>query len=328
MKNSTIMILSESSDKSTDLVCHWLHHWNVPFLRLNKENEINPIINIEYSNTCIKVHILKNGTIYDFSNIKKTWFRRGYFLFRYIKDIPTLPLETNKSIKEYLACEGKTIENYLYYYLNKGITINYPSNYNYNKLIALNEAQKVGLLVPQFLLSVNPDKMKAFVFKEGDCISKSIQDMNGIEINNTCIFIGNTIRVDTNSICPRGHWYSLLQKEIKKKYELRIFYFKGKIYTMAIFSQMNEDSYLDFRDVDVNGPHPNRMVPYNLSAEMAGKIRKLMRNLKLESGSIDIIVDKNNKYYFLEVNPVGQFNFVSEICNYNIEKDIANFLAK
>jgi glutathione synthase/RimK-type ligase-like ATP-grasp enzyme len=100
------------------------------------------------------------------------------------------------------------------------------------------------------------------------------------------------------------------------------------MFTMAIFSQMDEESEVDFRNVDVNGNHPNRMVPFNLPNESAYKIHKLMHKLKLESGSIDIIVDNNNDYYFLEVNPVGQFNFVSEICNYHIEKYIANFLVR
>jgi len=322
------MILGESTDKATDLVCHWLRHWNVPFLRLNEGNEVNPVVGMEFENSEANVHLYKNGCRYGLSNLKKTWFRRGYFLFRYIDDIPTLAQETNRSIKEHLTNEGKTLERFLYYHLGKGISINHPDNYNYNKLIALREAQKVGLLVPPTLLSVHPEEMKQFVVKEGGCISKSIQDMMGIRTNDNYAFTGKTVRVDKDSICPQGHWYSLFQKEIKKKYELRIFFFMGRMYTMAIFSQLDKESELDFRQVDVNGKHPNRMVPFKLPAEKAGKIRRLMKNLKLESGSIDIIVDKNNDYYFLEVNPVGQFNFVSEICNYNIEKDIAQYLAK
>lgn len=92
---------------------------------------------------------------------------------------------------------------------------------------------------------------------------------------------------------------------------------------MAIFSQLDTESELDFRDVDVNGAHPNRMVPYQLPNDIGLRIRQLMKRLNLESGSIDMIVDDNDDYYFLEVNPVGQFNFVSEVCNYYIEKDIA-----
>ena len=49
-----------------------------------------------------------------------------------------------------------------------------------------------------------------------------------------------------------------------------------------------------------------------------------MHDLKLKNGSIDIIKGIDNEYYFLEVNPVGQFGMVSKPCNYNIE----NFISK
>ena len=50
-----------------------------------------------------------------------------------------------------------------------------------------------------------------------------------------------------------------------------------------------------------------------------------MKNLYLESGSLDIIVDKEDNYIFLEVNPVGQFDFFRKTCNYHIERDIAKY---
>ena len=53
-----------------------------------------------------------------------------------------------------------------------------------------------------------------------------------------------------------------------------------------------------------------------------------MDTLKLSTGSIDLVVDINDVYYFLEVNPVGQFGMVSSPCNYNIEKKLVNTLLR
>jgi D-alanine-D-alanine ligase-like ATP-grasp enzyme len=39
--------------------------------------------------------------------------------------------------------------------------------------------------------------------------------------------------------------------------------------------------------------------------------------------SVDMIVDTDFNYHFLELNPVGQFVALSEFCNFNIEKYIA-----
>lgn len=51
-----------------------------------------------------------------------------------------------------------------------------------------------------------------------------------------------------------------------------------------------------------------------------------MNKINLNCGSIDILVDNNLNYFFLEVNPVGQFGMVSFPCNYNLENHIANYL--
>ena len=56
------------------------------------------------------------------------------------------------------------------------------------------------------------------------------------------------------------------------------------------------------------------------------KITDFMLDKKLESGSIDVMVDKNNDYWFLEVNPVGQFDFLSGENNFYIEREIAKTL--
>lgn len=51
-----------------------------------------------------------------------------------------------------------------------------------------------------------------------------------------------------------------------------------------------------------------------------------MADLDLNCGSIDMILGNDGLYYFLEVNPVGQFGMVSGPCNYYLERKIANFL--
>ncbi len=95
---------------------------------------------------------------------------------------------------------------------------------------------------------------------------------------------------------------------------------------MGIFSQNNSKTKEDFRNYDQN--LPNRNVPIKLPLDIEGKLKKLMKKLNLNSGSIDLIYTIDNKYVFLEVNPVGQFGMVSFPCNYNLEKKIAEFLIK
>jgi hypothetical protein len=46
----------------------------------------------------------------------------------------------------------------------------------------------------------------------------------------------------------------------------------------------------------------------------------------MNTGSIDLILTPNGEYFFLEINPMGQYDWLSKNCNYYIEKDIAEML--
>jgi glutathione synthase/RimK-type ligase-like ATP-grasp enzyme len=80
--------------------------------------------------------------------------------------------------------------------------------------------------------------------------------------------------------------------------------------------------------LNYNFEKPNRTVPYKLSSELMEKLTLLMNDLHMESGSIDIVVTKDKRFVFLEVNPVGQFAQVTGPCNYNLYKVIAEYLTK
>ena len=90
---------------------------------------------------------------------------------------------------------------------------------------------------------------------------------------------------------------------------------------MAIFSQLDEMTRYDYRNY--NRIKPNRDVPFKLNLEIENKLSEFMKRSDLETGSIDIILTPQGEYYFLEVNPTGQFGWVSVDCNYYIEREIA-----
>ncbi len=94
---------------------------------------------------------------------------------------------------------------------------------------------------------------------------------------------------------------------------------------MAIFSQQNEQTALDFRHYDKE--RPNRNVPFKLPADLEEKLLELAKLFKMNSCSFDLIYGIDKEYHFLEVNPVGQFGMTSFPCNYNVEKQIAEFLS-
>ena len=71
-----------------------------------------------------------------------------------------------------------------------------------------------------------------------------------------------------------------------------------------------------------------RNVTFQLPLEVEQKIEQFMQLAKLNTGSIDVILTPDNQFVFLEVNPAGQFDWLSKSCNYYVEEAIAKELIK
>jgi ATP-GRASP peptide maturase of grasp-with-spasm system len=199
-------------------------------------------------------------------------------------------------------------------------------SFSINKIRVLNEAKKIGLLVPSTLITNSKKDLIEFYLNHNDqVISKSLyetvyfQEGKQIFLFRTSLITQKDLDNLENTFFP-----SMFQEYIEKAYEIRIFVLNNELYPMAIFSQLDEQTMVDFRNY--NDQIPNRTVPYNLPSIIKNKLLKLMKVLNLNTGSIDLIKSKENNYYFLEINPNGQFGMTSYPCNYYLEKKIANFL--
>lgn len=68
------------------------------------------------------------------------------------------------------------------------------------------------------------------------------------------------------------------------------------------------------------------MVPHtiiDLPAALRDALHALMRRLNLEFGCIDIIEGQDDKYYFLEVNPNGQWLWIEQLTGAPISASLA-----
>ena len=82
----------------------------------------------------------------------------------------------------------------------------------------------------------------------------------------------------------------------------------------------------DFKNYD--HAKPNKVLPYTLHSSLQEQLKTLMNKTRLDSGSFDIILTPESEYIFLEVNPIGQFQWLSRNCNYFLEKELAELLIK
>lgn len=264
------------------------------------------------------------------------WYRRGSFNHApFINDQATAihhSLLAQRFQRNFYR-EREQLGKCIYTLLQHNGKVNtYEENFT-NKIANLSTAKNVGLKIPDTLVTNNFKELLVFSKKHSKILTKDIEfdtiNFAYDEVHNVSIYATVTIltpadikllKEKENSSCH----FSLFQQYIEKKIELRIFYLNGLFYPMAIFSQENDKTKTDFRNYDRE--RPNRCIPYKLPENIESMLMAFMQKMELNSGSIDMILTPEQDYVFLEVNPVGQFQWVSRYCNYNIEKQIANHL--
>lgn len=317
-----ILIISNQNDITTNVVIDWLLYYNQSFLRLCSDNMLE-FTNISIGDYINEISFYVKGKPYKLSDFKAIWYRRGWIIpNQYIFDKENNVL--NKEINKQLYTEISTLNDYFISSLEK-ISINSPNDLSLNKLKALKEASKIGIKTPNTLISSQKKDLINFKKQYNNIITKNYSQGVFINYNNNNL-IGFTSIVTDKMIksLPSKIFPTMFQEMIDKEFELRVFFIEGEFYSSAIFSQNDEKTKIDFRNY--NNSKPNRTPPYTLPIFMKKKLKLLMNELKLNSGSIDVIVDKNGDYVFLEVNPIGQFAQVSYPCNYFLEKRMAEKL--
>lgn len=318
-----LIFSSHLGEFTTDNVIDWLEIKQVQFKRINGVDLIKNKINISISD--IEIYI--NNEIIILSNINVFWYRRllpyNYFLSEYgnLTKSKILNFELIRNIQS----EYYKIRDFIgYLYKDKKWLSKFDSS-SLNKLEVLNFAMSFGLIIPETLITTSKKEILKFKEKHKNIIVKNISEVLGLPIDNKA-YVSYTHLVDDNDFnnISSKIYPSLVQKNIFKIYELRIFYLNGSFSSMAIFSQNDDKTKTDFRVY--NQEKPNRNVPYLLPKGVQEKLELLMNKLNLNCGSIDMIKSINGDYVFLEINPVGQFGMVSKPCNYFLEEKVADYL--
>jgi len=312
-----VLIISQDNDYSTLEVIKWLKHFKVKYIRINSDDQVH----IQEWDLQKKSFIFKiEDASVNLDSISYIWYRRGKLSFTLSSVVP--------EINEFLKRETFSINEYLFssqLFSEKNAIGNWLLS-EPNKLLVLELARQVGLRIPNTYITGSKDQALSYLENDIEYISKGIgsnlmfQDNENIYAVYTETFTKKDLSNYKEDFFP-----SLIQERIPKAFEIRAFILEEEIFSMAIFSQKNQQTAVDFRKYDL--VLPNRTVPFNLPSAIENKLKLLLKKLELNSASADLILSEDGEYVFLEVNPVGQFGMVSSPCNYYLEKLIAKKLS-
>lgn len=322
-----ILILSTQDwERTTEDVMDWIRCLGGECVRINGEDLIgNEGYSIRLATDSAEARVALGGREISTSEVGAAWYRRGGRFSEYSVYAEVPDHETCVQLDGHLRSEMQGTANALFALLANKPWLTRPSEARVNKMSALRIAAELGFEVPATIITNSRAELEEFRKKHGRIITKAISDGTAFYVNDArCVTFTEEVRAEDIAALPERFLPTLAQELLEKKYELRIFYLAGRLYPTAIFSQADPRTRIDFRHY--NSTKPNRNVPYRLAPGVEAGIRELMNALGFTTGSLDFVRTADDRLVFLEVNPVGQFGITSTLCNYKLEKDVAQHL--
>ncbi|MFF0815491.1 MvdC/MvdD family ATP grasp protein [Rhodococcus sp. NPDC003318] len=193
------------------------------------------------------------------------------------------------------------------------------------KQTQLRLAGRLGFELPPTLVTTDPDEFLDFWDgHEGRVITKPLQRswlVRGDESYARMAETATTVDVaaaDALRLCP-----VIAQAYVDKRVELRVTVVGGAVFAAEIHSQDSNHTRLDWRCYDQS---TTRYGVHSLPVDVERRCLRLVAELGLRYGAIDLIVTPDGRYVFLEINPSGQWLWIEDATGLPISAALADLL--
>jgi glutathione synthase/RimK-type ligase-like ATP-grasp enzyme len=118
---------------------------------------------------------------------------------------------------------------------------------------------------------------------------------------------------------------SLFQRLLEKTVDIRVTVIGKKVFAVAIDSQSTVETRIDWRRGDSTNL---RHTVLELPPDIESKCLQLVSTLGLNFGAIDLVLAPNGDYYFLEINPNGQWAWIEQLTGLPLTEALVDLLAE
>lgn len=318
---SMILIITDSNDEHANLVTEKLEKRCLEYFRFNLDIESLKKTTLEYLNN--GWIISQNGKRVISTSISCVWFRRAF--------VEMLLEEKEDRSPDFLIWKGEWNKVLLGFYTSiSAIPSLCPLKPSYaaeNKFLQQAYAQSIGFNVPRTITSNNKENLIAFTeeSQNGVVLKLHSQDFYKVGDSFKGIYVNKIYADDLSMFSVENENPITLQEYIEKKCEVRYTVVDKEHFCCIIDSQSSSISKVDWRRYDL----PN--TPYFRSEppkEIKKQVSEILERLGINFGALDFIIDKNDDWYFLEVNPMGQWLWIEDLTGMDISGAIVSWLTE
>lgn len=258
----------------------------------------------------------------DLSKCTAVWFRKPDLISR--EEYPVI-----KKYKKYARAAYSDFFAMIYGLLKNALWISdkYAIQRADNKILQLEVARQEGLNVPPTLITNNPSKVSQFRREIGNIVTKPIRIEVTYDKKNhiasgfyaTSILENQSLDLEGLKVAP-----AIFQGIVENKTDIRIIAVGKKLFSCAI-TKTHPDNYIDWR-TGISGNNIN-CTKWNIPEDLKLKLIRMLERLNLRFGAFDFALDnKTGGYWFLELNPNGQWAFIEQLAGLPIAETLAKVL--
>lgn len=274
--------------------------------------------------------LFKKGTLSvlyrgrNLEHVKSVWYRKPEIKPEYIQVTPGYERYALSAVRTHANAVLSLFQDS--FWVSDYFAILRASSKPFQQIVA----QKVGFLVPDTLTTSSSKAAQSFLDNYETIVVKSQmafpawQGSNVLDFPTTLARKGQKIKLEGLHLAP-----AIFQQAIDVDFELRVTVVGKEVFAASIRDWNTKGMPKNVRDWRMNYVRNGaKFEPHTLTKDMANKCRDLVKQLGLQFGAIDLIVDKKGKIWFLEINPNGQWAFIEDDADLPIGKAIAELLER
>lgn len=313
-----ILLVTNKRDITMDYIVVELKKRGIKYLRLNTEDLPRSYCSMSDS-SFMDWSISINGNTIKGTDVKAAYFRRP--------GNPEVPASiTDPGIADYIQGEWNSFLKSLYSRLDSFWFCS-PTNIILaeDKPKQLVVAKRLGFNIPESTITNSFEEIKR-CSNSFQMIAKPLRQ--ALFINNdaeSIIFTNRLGQLDEADSSSLSLVPIIVQHEIIKKFDVRVTVVGKRVFSVAIYSQSHKETEVDWRKgsrIDL------KHKPLELPTSLSSKCIDLVESLNLRFGAIDLICDEDDVFWFLEINPNGQWAWIENQTGLPIASSIVDELMR
>lgn len=308
-----VLILGSRHDLTCDFVVAALRRKGVPYVRLNSEDLPTLLLDLEPTTATLTASVEESTFVLTDETLRSVLFRRPTYLRHYGVD--------SSPPAELLRTHWATFLRSLTVF-ERALWVNHPRHTYFaeHKALQLKCASRLGFSVPRTRIGNTVEA--ALRVADGDD-QVVVKGLDPVLLRTADEELFGFTQFVAASIISEGDLQAapvILQEPLRRKTDLRVTVVGKTVFAVEVTRnglRIDGDWRISSRDAEYT--------PTTLPDEIGRRCIALVRLLGLEFGAIDLAL-QDGRYYFLEVNPTGEWAWLVDAAGLAIDQAVADLL--